>query len=84
MNIKRECDVFTSRTIFEVCWYYIDGYKLFNCEVLIYILYLDCGFLNVRVNLFFTSSHESVYLKADSSNKNRIQMPAGLGKPNDK
>ena len=41
---------------------YIDGYKQFtyNCEVLIDILCLDCGFLNLRVNLFFTTPHEGV------------------------
>ena len=58
-----------------------DGYKLFNCEVLIDIC-LDCGFLNVRVNLLFTSSYEGVYLKAESSNKNRIRMHGGQVKPN--
>ena len=47
-----------------------DGYKLFNCEVLIDILCLECGFLNVRVNLFFTSSYEGDYLKTESSSKN--------------
>ena len=34
------------------------------------ILCLDCGFLNVRVNLFFTSLYKGVYLKAESANKN--------------
>ena len=57
----------------------IDGYELFNGDDLIDILYLDCGFLNVRVNLFFTSSYEGVYLKAESSNKNRIRMPEKIG-----
>ena len=37
----------------------------------------------MRVNLFFfTSSYESVYLKAESSDKNRIRMPGGKVKPN--
>ena len=31
---------------------YADGYKLFNCDVLIDILCLDCGLLKVRANLF--------------------------------
>ena len=38
----------------DVIW--MMGIKLFKCEVLIDILCLDCGFLNVRVNLFFTPS----------------------------
>ena len=47
---------------------YIDGgYILFNCEVLIDILYLDFGFLNMRVNLFFILSYVGVYFKADLS-----------------
>ena len=45
-----------------------DGYKLFNCEVLIEILCLDCGLLSVRVNLFFFA-YEGANLKAESSNK---------------
>ena len=40
--------------------YIDDGYKLFNCEVLIDILCLDCGLLNVS-ELIFTSSYEGVY-----------------------
>ena len=35
---------------------YSNKFSLF----LIYILLLDCGFLNVRVNLFLTSSYEGV------------------------
>ena len=34
----------------DVIW--MMGIKLFKCEVLIDILCLDCGFLNVRLNLF--------------------------------
>ena len=66
-----------------VCKYcIIYWYKLFNCEVLIDILCLDCGFLKVRVNLFFTSWYEGVNLKAESSDKNWIGMPGGQVKPN--
>ena len=36
----------------------------------------------MRVNLFFTSSYEGVYLKAESSNKNTEYMPGGQVKPN--
>ena len=36
----------------------------------------------MRVILYFTSSYEGVYLKAESSNKNRIGMPGGQVKPN--
>ena len=38
----------------------------------------------MRVILYFTSSYEGVYLKEESSNKNRtmIQMPKGQVKPN--
>ena len=45
-------------TVCEVCRCFIDdGYKLFNCDVLIHILCLDCSFLNVRVNFFFSHHH---------------------------
>ena len=38
----------------------------------------------MRVILYFTSSYEGVYLKVESSNKNRtmIRMPKGQVKPN--
>ena len=49
-----------------------DGYKLFNCEVLIHILCFDCRFLHVGVNSFFTSSYEDVHLKPKSSNKSEL------------
>ena len=54
---------------------------MFNSEVLIDILCLDCSFLNVRVNLIYLII-ESVYLKAESSIKNRIRIPGGQVKPN--
>ena len=36
----------------------------------------------MRVNLFFTSSYEGVFLKAKSSNKNTEYIPGGQIKPN--
>ena len=53
-----------------------------NCltEVLIDILCLDCGLLNVRVNLFFTSSYEGCVLKGRIFQQE--YMPAGQVEPN--
>ena len=39
-------------------------------------------FLKRESEFSFTSSYESVYLKAESSNKNRIRMPGGQVKHN--
>ena len=39
-------------------------------------------FLKRANELMFTSSYEGVYLKAESSNKNRIRMPGGQVNPN--
>ena len=58
------------------------GIDCLTVKFLIDILCLDCGFLNARVHLLFTSSYEGVYLKAESSNKNRIRIPGGQVKPN--
>ena len=38
-------------------------YKPFNCEVLIDSLCLDCGFLNVRVNLFLPHHMMCIWFK---------------------
>ena len=43
---------------------YSDVILMMGINCLTDILCLDCGLLNVRVNLFFTSSYEGVYLKA--------------------
>ena len=39
-------------------------------------------FLKRESELIVTSSYEGVYLKAESSNENRIWMPGGQVKPN--
>ena len=41
-----------------------------------------CFFFQHESEPIFTSSYEDVYLKAESSNKNRIRIPGGQVKPN--